>query len=75
MSHILDHMGHSWDVHRDYYRQYSSVVERLDVAKLLLIQDTNRVNEYRRKGMTEIDIRALHDADFRGILAGSTHLL
>ena len=66
MTHVIDHMGHTWDVHRDFYRQYSSIIERLDVAKLLMIQDTNRVSEFRRKGISEIDVQALHAAYFQG---------
>ena len=39
---VLNHMGHTFDVHRDYYQHYSTIAKRLDIAKLLLIQDQNR---------------------------------
>lgn len=66
MTAVLNHMGHTWDVHRDYYRQYSSVIERLDVSKLLLLQDSDRVAEFRKQGLDTIDVAMLHDTDFTG---------
>ena len=67
MTQVLNHMGHTWDVHRDYYRQYDKVVERLDIAKLLLIQDHNKVHENKKKGLAEIDLpQQLTDLDFQG---------
>ena len=66
MNQVLNHMGHTWDVHRDYYRQYSTIAERLDVTKILLLQDKDRVHEYSRAGLKEIDIARLHEAEFTG---------
>ncbi len=66
MTSVLNHMGHTWDVHRDYYRHYSSVIERLDVSKLLLIQDLDRVAEFRKQGLDTIDPALLTAADFAG---------
>ncbi len=66
MTQVLNHMGHTWDVHRDYYRQYDKVAERLDIAKLLIIQDQNKIHEYKKKGLAEIDLPQLHDLDFKG---------
>ena len=66
MTAVLNHMGHTWDVHRDYYRQYSSVIERLDVSKLLLLQDSDRVAEFRKQGLDTIDVAMLHATDFTG---------
>ena len=66
MSHVLNHMGHTWDVHRDYYRQYSTIAERLDVSKILLLQDTNQVEDYKKAGLDEIDVEKLRRANFTG---------
>ncbi len=66
MNQILNHMGHTWEVHKTYYRHYDSIGERLDVAKLLMLQDQNKLNEYRKKGLTDIDPRLLQQASFRG---------
>ena len=66
MNHVLNHMGHTWDVHRDFYRQYSSIIERLDVAKLLIIQDMNVVGDHRKKSLHDIDINEIHNTNFTG---------
>ncbi len=66
MNQILNHMGHTWDVHRDFYRQYDSVGERLDVAKLIMLQDQNKLNEYRDKSLAGIDVERLAEAQFKG---------
>ena len=66
MNQILNHMGHTWDVHRDFYRQYDSVGERLDVAKLIMLQDQNKLNEYRDKSLSGIDVERLAEAQFKG---------
>lgn len=56
---ILKHMGHTWGVHRDYYRQVSDVIERLDISKLLLIQDMDRVGQNQHKSLQDIDLREM----------------
>ena len=66
MNHILNHMGHTWEVHQAYYREYSSVIERLDVAKVLLMQDTDQVAENRKKKISEINVSKLRDTPFSG---------
>ena len=66
MNQILHHMGHTWDVHRDFYRQYDSVGERLDVAKLIMLQDQNKLNEYKDKSLSGIDMERLAEAQFKG---------
>ena len=52
---VVDHLGHTVDVHRVHYRQTSDVIERVDVAKLLLIQDLGLVGKF--KGMRLQDIQ------------------
>ena len=61
-------MGHTWDVHKDFYRQYDPVGERLDVAKLLMLQDQNKLNDYRDKNLGEIDVERLARAQFTDIV-------
>ncbi len=52
----------------NYYRQYDKVAERLDIAnaKLLLIQDKNKIHTYKKKGLALIDLPQLHDLDSQG---------
>ena len=66
LNQVLNHMGHTWDVHKDFYRQYDPVGERLDVAKLLMLQDQNKLNDYRDKNLGEIDVERLNRTHFTG---------
>ena len=52
----------------NYYRQYDKYAERLDIAnaKLLLIQDKNKIHTYKKKGLAEIDLPQLRDLDSQG---------
>jgi len=36
---LCSHLGHDLDIHKDFYRNMSSLVERLFLTKMLLIQD------------------------------------
>jgi len=52
-----------------YYRQYDKYAEPLvDIAnaKLLLIQDKNKIHTYKKKGLAEIDLPQLRDLDSQG---------
>lgn len=53
---IIDHLGHTMDVHTVHYRQTSDVLERIDVAKILLIQDLGLVGQFRGKRLDEIQL-------------------
>ena len=56
MQWVCDHMGHSFDVHRTYYRAVSDVLERVQIAKVLLIQDNNVVSKYQGKTLNDIQL-------------------
>ncbi|XP_038063286.1 uncharacterized protein LOC119733978 [Patiria miniata] len=51
---VCDHLGHTVDVHRTHYRARSDVIERIEVAKLLLIQDKGIVNQFVGKTLQDI---------------------
>lgn len=53
---VIDHLGHTMNVHRVHYRQTSDVIERVDVAKILLIQDMGLVSKYRGKKLEDIQL-------------------
>lgn len=50
----MDHLGHTMDVHRVHYRQTSDIIERVDIAKLLMIQDMGLVGRFKGKKLEEI---------------------
>ena len=52
LSWVTDHLGHSKDVHKTWYRQEASTVELTHVAQLLMAKD--RGDSFRNKQMSEI---------------------
>lgn len=54
MTWVCDHLGHTLDVHREHYRARSDVIERIEVAKILLMQDKGMVNKHVGKKLSEI---------------------
>lgn len=53
---VIDHLGHTMKIHLNYYRQTSDILERVEIAKLLLIQDMGLVSQYRGKQLKDIQI-------------------
>ena len=49
---VTEHLGHTQDVHRQWYRRETSKIELTKVAKLLIAKDNN-VN-FKNKKMTDI---------------------
>ncbi|XP_033725242.1 uncharacterized protein LOC117315207 [Pecten maximus] len=60
---VLDHLGHTMDVHKIHYRMTSDVLERVDVAKILLIRDMGLVGQYRGKKLDDIQLDDLISLD------------
>lgn len=48
------HLGHTLDVHKSHYRARSDVLERIEVAKILLIQDRGLVKQFVGKRLEDI---------------------
>lgn len=57
---VTNHLGHSLDVHKLHYRMTSGNLERMQVAKLLLLQDTAQVNRFANKTLNDIDLTGRH---------------
>ena len=56
---VLNHFGHTLDVHKIHYRQTSSVIERVEIAKILLLQDYGRVQDFHNKKLSDIQLTEL----------------
>lgn len=54
---LLNHLGHTGDVHKEHYRQMSGLVERVYISKLLLVQDMNMTNKFTNQDLVQMDIR------------------
>ncbi|KAL5007733.1 hypothetical protein ScPMuIL_016539 [Solemya velum] len=60
---ILQHSGHTMDVHINLYRQMSDLIKCTKVAKLLLIQDFGVVSEYVGKSQRDIQMNDVIPCD------------
>ena len=43
---VLNHLGHTKKAHTEHYRQMSSVIERVNVGKQMLIHDLNLTSKF-----------------------------
>jgi len=53
---LCGHLGHSTNVHKDYYRQASGFIERVNVAKLMLIQDYNVAGQFKNASLCDVKL-------------------
>ena len=51
---VCKHLGHTQDVHKLYYKQTSGAIERIQIGKLMLLQDLNLVGQFRSKRLEDI---------------------
>jgi hypothetical protein len=51
---IVDHMGHTLDVHAIHYRCTSDIIERVDIAKLLMLMDNQKIGLFKGKKLEDI---------------------
>lgn len=57
MDWLCEHLGHTMDVHKVNYRSRSDITERVEIAKLLLIQDFGVSRMFVGKRLEEIQLR------------------
>jgi len=51
---LFAHLGHTEDVHMKHYRARSSVLERVEIAKLCLMMDLNVTKKYINQNLEDI---------------------
>lgn len=55
MKWLCRHLGHTRKVHEQHYRATSGLIERLDIAKLMLIQESNQHGKFHGKSLKDIN--------------------
>jgi hypothetical protein len=55
MEWVATHLGHTMNVERTYYRVMSSTIEKAKIAKLLLLVEKGKVDQFVGKKLDEID--------------------
>lgn len=56
MEWVVSHLGHSIDIHKEFYRQTSADIERMQIAKLLLIQDYGLGARFAQQPLEKIEL-------------------
>ena len=56
---VADHLGHSVDVHKEFYRLHDSSIELTKVARLLLSVDEGNAKKFNGRRLSEITIEGL----------------
>jgi hypothetical protein len=52
---LCKHLGHTKSVHNEYYKLLSGYVERVEIGKMMLIQDNNMVSRFKGKKLSNIN--------------------
>ena len=56
---VTRHFGHTLDVHNISYRTTSDIIERVHIAKLLLLQDHNDMAKFVNKNLRDITFEGM----------------
>lgn len=56
LRHVLDHLGHTLNIHKVHYRALSPAIERLTIAKMLLVSDKGLMSKYQGKTIEDIPL-------------------
>ncbi len=54
---IVDHLGHTLHVHNLHYRATLDVIERVDIAKILMAMDMNKLHLLKGRQISDIDLK------------------
>ena len=58
---LVNHLGHNMDKHRMHNRQTSGLIEWIDIAKMMLLEEFGLTAKYAGKRLSDIDITELVD--------------
>ncbi len=64
ISWLARHLGHSEDVHCQYYRKHDRTIELGKVAKLLIASQTGTLHQYKGKTMSNMEVSGTSDEDW-----------
>ena len=62
LSHMSNHMGHSKEIHKTFYRLQESTVEKTHITKLLQLVNTGNIAKYKGKTLNDINLEDLINA-------------
>ena len=53
---LCNHLGHDYNIDRQFYRQQTGVVEIAKVCKLLLAAERGTISKYKGMKLSDVDI-------------------
>ena len=53
---VTEHLGHSVNIHKNFYRVMSSTIEKAKVAKLLILADRGEVAKFHGKSLDDLNL-------------------
>ena len=56
LGHLSNHLGHSDAVHRTFYRQQESTIEKTQITKILELINTGTVAKYKGKLLDDVTL-------------------
>ena len=68
---VVDHMGHTLDIHHIHYRSTMDIIERIDITKLLLMMDSGQIGRFKNKKLEDIQL----EGNCLGFFCTQSHLL
>ena len=62
MEWVADHLGHSLDVEKTYYRLASSTIQKAKIAKLLILADLGKIDQFKGKTIDELNFDGMKNS-------------
>ena len=56
LGHLSNHLGHSEAVHKEFYRQQESVIEKTHITKMLELVNTGNIAKYKGKTLNDVTL-------------------
>ena len=57
---LSKHLGHTAITHGIHYKSMSGYIERVNLGKLMLIQDANCSAQFKGKDLADVDVKGEH---------------
>ena len=62
LGHLSNHLGHSEAVHKEFYRQQESVIEKTHITKMLELVNTGNIAKFKGKTLNDVTLEDLISA-------------
>jgi hypothetical protein len=53
---LANHLGHTMEVHKIHYQQTAGLIENIDMAKIMLMEELNITSKYAGMKLEEIQL-------------------